>query len=515
MASASSQTDVPYVERGLRARRWLFRIGAVLLGLLPFLAFEALCTAFDWGRPGLHDDPFVGFRSTRPLFVLSNDGARYEIPKARQTYFQAESFAAHKPDNEYRTFVLGESTVQGNPYGIQTSFTTWLEIALTAADPARKWEVVNCGGISYASYRLAPVLEEVLAYQPDLVILCVGHNEFLEARTFEHVADRGELLNASLAAASRWRTFNLAREAYLRTQGVSSSQPAASRPILPTEVDVLLDYRGGLEEYHHDADLRRGAVAQYEYNLRRMVQMARDAGVPMILIDPVCNLADTPPFKSEHRPGLSVEDQHRWTELSEEASRRQRGEDRDAGEAVALLEQACQIDPDHAGGWYNLAKCYEIVGRWNDARRAYLRAKDADVCPLRILEPMHEVVSRVAEQYDVPLVDAQQRFADRSAHGITSGSWLADHVHPTIEGHQVLADELVGTLTQHGIVDPLPDWEATKRKRYTEHYNSLDALYFAKGLEHLKMLRNWSAGRAERIRPTTATLRSQPPAPSP
>ena len=107
----------------------------MLLGLSPFLAFEALCTAFDWGRPSLHDDPFVGFRSTRPLFVLSSDGRRYEIPKARQTYFQAESFAAHKADNEYRIFVLGESTVQGNPYGIQTSFTTWLEIALAAADP--------------------------------------------------------------------------------------------------------------------------------------------------------------------------------------------------------------------------------------------------------------------------------------------------------------------------------------------------------------------------------------------
>ena len=93
-----------------------------------------------------------------------------------------------------------------------------------------------------------PILEEVLRYEPDLIILYTGHNEFLEQRAFDHIQSRGRLLNASLQAASRLRTFTLLREAYLRLQGVSSSEPSESRPILPTEVDALLDYRGGLQE---------------------------------------------------------------------------------------------------------------------------------------------------------------------------------------------------------------------------------------------------------------------------
>ncbi len=510
MATAPPQTGTLTVQRSTVGTQWLFRVGAVLLGLSPFLAFEGLCAIFDWGRPSLHDDPFVGFRSTRPLFVPSADGRRYEIPKARQTYFRPESFAAQKPADEFRIFVLGGSTVAGRPFGSETSFTAWLEIALAAADPSQRWEVVNCGGISYASYRLAPVLEEVLRHQPDLIVLCIGHNEFLEARSFAHIADRGDVLNASLAAASGWRTFNLAREAYLRAQGVSSSDPPTSRPILPTEVEALLDYRGGLEEYHHDDQHRRGVIAQYEYNLRRMVHMAGEVGVPLLLVDPVCNLSATPPFKSEHRPDLSARQRQRWNEISEAARERLRGENRDVQRSIELFEQACRIDPLHAGGWYNLAKCYEAVGRWDDALDAYLRAKDADVCPLRILEPMHEVVHQIARQTGVPLVDAQRLFAQRSEHGIVGGQWLVDHVHPSIEGHQLLADELVATLTDLGIVHPERDWEVTKRQRYAEHFNSLDNLYFVKGLQQLKSLRGWAAGRAERIRPIAKDAATTP-----
>ena len=64
--------------------------------------------------------------------------------------------------------MLGGSTVQGRPFSIETAFSTWLELSLTAADPSRIWQVVNCGGVSYASYRLAPIVDESSCYKPDL-----------------------------------------------------------------------------------------------------------------------------------------------------------------------------------------------------------------------------------------------------------------------------------------------------------------------------------------------------------
>ena len=153
-----------------------------------------------------YDDPFVGFRAVTPLFELNSDGTRYEIPPARLKFFSPESFAANKPADEYRIFILGGSTVQGEPYLPQTSFTTWLEIGLQAADPSRRWEVVNCGGVSYASYRLLPIMQELMAREPDLFIFYEGHNEFLEDRTYEHIKHAPWLVAAAQESLGRLRT---------------------------------------------------------------------------------------------------------------------------------------------------------------------------------------------------------------------------------------------------------------------------------------------------------------------
>jgi tetratricopeptide (TPR) repeat protein len=491
-------------------RRWLFRVAAVLIGLSPLLVFEGLCIAFGWGRPDLHDDPFIGFRSVVPLFVKSEDGSRYEIPKARQAYFRPESFPAKKEPGVFRIFCLGGSTVQGRPFAVETAFSTWLEIGLEAADPSRRWEVVNCGGVSYASYRLVPILEEVLGYQPDLIILYTGHNEFLEDRAFDHIAGRGRLLNASLEAASRLRTFTLLREGYLRLRGVSSTDPPQGRPILPTEVDALLDYRGGLEAYHRDDAWRRGVIAHYRYNLRRMVELARAAGVEMILVNPVSNLCDSPPFKSEHRADLSPAELAQWKSICESAHEHARRGSYDLQQAIRLFEQACRIDPLHAGCFYNLASCYQAAGQLDQARQAYLQAKDLDVCPLRILQEMNEAVLEIAGDTGTPLVDAQKLFQERSKDKIVGADWLVDHVHPSVEGHQLLADALADKLIALGKVRPRPGWEQIKRQRYREHFDSLDNLYFLKGQQRLSGLQDWAKGRAKRLRPGTENAPPQP-----
>ena len=481
-------------------RVWTFRIAAVLLGIAPFLLFEGVCALCGWGRPDVHDDPFVGFSAVRPLFVLNDNQSRYEIPKARQTHFRPASFAAEKPGNGFRIFCLGGSTVQGRPFAVETSFTTWLEIALRSADPSRQWEVVNCGGVSYASYRLVPILEEVLRHDPDLIIIYTGHNEFLEARNFEHIEQRGPVVNEALRALSHVRTFTLLREGYLQLRGRSSSDPPESRPILPTEVEALLDYRGGLRDYHHDEAWRSGVVAQFRFNLRRMIDLAQDAGVDVVLVNPVSNFADSPPFKSEHDPTLSQQQQERWAACTVDARRYLRGKDRDLRKAIKLFDQACQIDPMHATGFYNLAKCYEAAGQFDQAREAYLQAKEVDVCPLRILQPMNDIVLEIAEDTGTPLVDAQRLFEGLSEGGIVGRRWLVDHVHPSIEGHQRLADALAENLIALEIAEPAPDWQEIKQRQYRAHFEALDDHYFAKGVERRRAVAGWAAGRARRLR---------------
>ncbi len=475
----------------------MFRAAAILLSLAPLVAFEGLCWVLDWGRPSHHDDPFVGFRGVRPLFVLSDDKSRYEIPMSRQQYFCPDSFLATKAETEFRVFCLGGSTVQGRPFAIETSFTKWLELSLQAANSNRKWEVVNCGGVSYASYRLIPILQEVLGYQPDLIILYSGHNEFLEDRTFDHIRHRSLVVDAPLAAASRLRSFTLLREGFLRLDGRSSSDAPEGRPILPAEVEALLDDRGGLEEYHWDAKWRRDVTEQYRFNLQWMVQMAQEAGVDMILVNPVSNLRDSPPFKSEHRSDITDPELREWESLSETAFDLLKERVRDLPRAIRLMEQACEIDPHHAGGFYHLAQCYQAAGRFEDARDAFLQARELDVCPLRILQPMNEAVIEVAHSTGTPLLDADELFRQQERDGIPGGYWLVDHVHPSMMGHQLIAEALADLLVSLGTVAPPAGWRAFQKRLYGEHLDSLDGPYFHRGMYFLNAVRSWARGRAE------------------
>jgi lysophospholipase L1-like esterase len=479
------------------SKRWLFRAAAVLVGLSPLVACEAVLTAFDWGRPSQYDDPFVGFSAVYPLFVPDAAGKRYEIPPSRQAFFRPESFAARKAADEYRIFCLGESTTQGSPYAIETSYTTWLELALAAADPSRNWEVVNCGGISYASYRLVPILAEVLERQPDLIVLYVGQNEFLEDRTFHHLKQMPRPLSAAHEQLARLRTYTLLRTAALELAGRSREQTEQNKPTLRAEVDALLDYRGGLTQYHRDESWREGVVRQYEFNLRRMVAMCRDAGVPLILCNPVCNLRDCPPFKCQHRDGITQADSDRFADLLDEAQALYAS---DRPLALARLREAAQIDDRHASVHYELGKFFEGLGMRDEARAAFIRAKEEDVCPLRVLESMNAIVLDVAGDTGTPLIDVRAMFDARSRGGIPGDDWLVDHVHPSFEGHQLIANALADELIRQGVLTASPGWEELRQQRYRDHLASLEPFYFLQGQERLRGQNMWAQGRARKVR---------------
>jgi lysophospholipase L1-like esterase len=480
------------------ARRLTFRLIAVVLGLALFGLFEGALRLWGRNESSARVDPFVGFRSVDPLFRRDSGGDRFQIAPSRLNFFCPDSFAANKRPDEYRIFCLGGSTVQGRPFAVETSFTTWLEIGLRAADTSRHWDVVNCGGISYASYRLVPVLQEVLGYRPDLIIVYTGHNEFLEDRTYSHIKLQPKLVRQSLTVASRLRTYQLLATGYQRLVRRRANDLLSGRPILSSEVDALLDYRGGLEQYHHDPKWRADVIDHYRFNLRRMVQLAQDADVPMLLVNPVCNLRDCAPFKSQNRDGLSTEQLQRWEQCWSEARTRYAT---NKIHSIDWFRRAIELDDQHAGIHFALAKCYDDAGMMEKAYTAYLQAKELDICPLRILEPMNEAVILVARQTDTPLVDARLLFESHSKDGIPGADWLIDHVHPSIDGHKLIADALIQEFHELGIVQLPSDWSKRKQVAYSAHLSSLGDHYYLKGMERLRGVRDWARGRAERLRP--------------
>ncbi len=478
-----------------------FRMTAVVVALSVFPMLELVCVIGDWGDVDVHDDPFVGFAAIRPLFELTDDGRRYHTSPSRRSFFEEDSFLASKPQNEFRIFVFGGSTVQGNPFSIETSFTRFLQLALHEADSTRSWEVVNCGGISYASYRIVPLMQECLKYQPDLFIFCEGHNEFLEDVSYANVRETSPAIANLYAAVSRFRSFRLLRwslrqpfSADARFSSTPDPAQPETKPVLPPEVDALLDHEGGLAAYHRDDQHAQQVVSHFGTNLVRMICLSRKHNIPLLVIQPPSNLSDCPPFKSQFSDSTSEEQIDQIRTLLERASEVL---STDAEQSAHLIRQAVALDPRFAWSWYQLGHTLVGLSQFDDARQAFIRARDEDVCPLRMISALEEAMQRIVSKFDLDFLNAANLLQQQCPDGITGNHILADHVHPSFGGHELIAIAIVEWMQMRQFLrDPSTDWKDRSNAVFARHLLSLENLYFLRGQRRLKDLQGWAAGRS-------------------
>jgi lysophospholipase L1-like esterase len=477
-----------------RQRSTWFRVGAILVGLLPFLLFEFVLMGIGWEPPDSVADPYVGFTELRPLFKLDQSKTQFEIASNRFPLFCPDGFSAVKSKDEFRIFCVGGSTVQGRPFAIETSFPTWLELRLKAIDPSKDWNAINCGGVSYASYRLAPIVEEIVNYQPDLIVLYTGHNEFLEDRTYADVKTTSPWVARTHERMSSIRTYSFLRSLVVRETDSSELEK------LPANVEARLDFRNGLSQYKRDLQWRENIANHFEHNLRRMVKAAIEADVPIVVCNPIANLADASPFKSESGAGLTADEVQRFEKAWQEVPSGESISDWRA--EIERLKPLLKLNPQHAELRYRIGQAYHQIGEIELAKEHLLAAKEEDICPLRIIEPMYESIRRVVTDYDVALVDVKSFFESRVPDGIVGSESMLDHVHPTIHGHQLIAKLLEEEMSRLDMVRKTASSSESEteaiRASFESHLASLPFMYFELGKDRLAGLKRWAEGRVTR-----------------
>ena len=498
---------------------WQKLLFSALATLLFFGAVELLLAAAGVEPVLWRDDPYVGFSSAVPHFVerRAEDGTvLVETASNKLRLFHRQSFARDKGDGVSRVFCLGGSTTYGRPYGDATSFCGWLRELLAAADPSRRYQVINAGGISYASYRVAALMEELLRYRPDLFIVYTGHNEFLERRTYGRLLAYPPAVRGLGALASRTRLFTAARSALESRRQPADREPAAGA-VLDADVRTLLDASVGPDAYHRDDALRAQVLAHYRFSLARMAEMARAAGAALVMVTPASNLRHCSPFKSEAAADLDQAERRRLEALLDAAEEAAAGGRWD--EALASLEEASALDDRHAHAHYHRGRALDALGRHAEAREAFERARDEDVCPLRALGPMPGIVAEVARERGVPLVDFAAVVEERSRQGIPGEDLFLDHVHPTIEGNRVLALEILETLRREGLARVSPEWGPDGVQAVIDRVEGgLDPASHGLALSNLSKVLGWAgkldearklAIRAARLAPESAQVQHQ------
>jgi len=479
-----------------RARYWFLRACLMLLGVSPLLVLECFLRMFG-PLPSVAYDPFLDYSRVTPLFKLDTDN-HYRIPEERFRLFSPAQFPANKSAGTRRIFCVGGSTTQGEPYRPETAFPRWMEINLGLAAPSYQWEVINCGGLSYASYRMLPIVDEVLGYEPDLIIVDCGHNEFLESRELSGWKQAPSILVQTLSVLRQSRLIQTIRDRFL-SHTFTTTGEACQTP-LAKEVEALLDDRGGLERYRR-ADLDAAAVvASMGWNVTAMVEACQRRDVPMILLVPTANVRDCPPFKVELSPSLGESERAQLTKLWDEKHRHGQTSE----ETRHQLELVLQFDPEHAGALYVLGKIDLEAERFEAARANLLKARDYDVCPLRATSAIQATIRDVAAGYDVWALDIDALIGSHSDQGLVGDRWLIDHVHPRVEGHQMIGERLTEILVDHQwIAVEQDDWKQRRPIDYAKHLETLGEAYFARATQRLEGLKLWTQGRARKTLPAS------------
>lgn len=467
------------------------RFAAMGLSLLPLVLAEWVLRYTD-NQPAesVDRDPWIDLHQLRPLFVLDRSSSRWEIPEDRMNFFRPDSFLADKPEGTRRIFVIGGSTVQGRPYAIETAFSTWLKLRLQTASPESSFEVVNCGGVSYASYRVARILEEVLQHQPDAIVIYTGHNEFLEDREYAEVRQLGPLrrkisLVASKLHVVKWIQARIARSPDDRT-------------VLAGEVDARLDHLGGLDRYVRDADWKAGVEHHFHETLRSMIEATQTADVPLILCVPSSDVVRTPPFKVspilDPDSPKSAEFDSCWEKASDP--------DLDITRRLEACARCLELDPEHAGANYLAGRIQYDRGELDLAKPLLLQARDSDVCPLRATSAIQQSVASLADEYGIPLLrtdrllDQRDHEGRRLVDGIADPEFFVDHLHPSIAGHQKIGEALAQELDRLEWIDLSDEAEQRYQAAAEKHLDSLSEAYFATGRQRLEGLKRWASGRA-------------------
>ena len=391
----------------------------------------------------------------------------------------ALDFFAGKPPDTVRIFALGGSTLVGFPNAPGLDFPRFLQLMLGDAFPDRGFEVVNCGITAVNSHCVLDFAREVLDYDPDLLVVYMGHNEFVgpygPTTPFVRLGQERSLIRAHMQLQG-FRLLHGAKEVFFGLSSLAGREPPRFGLHLVTDqIDWTDDSYGS-------------TVDNYRANLDDLAEAAADRGVPVLLGTLASNLAGFYPLRSDCGGELA------GPELAAEADdllRQGRPE-----RVRTLAREALRRSPYCAAAHFELARLLRMEGRDREALASYALARDQDRVPFRAPSVFNEVVRETGRRHaNVIVADVEAAFAAASPGRIVGDELMTDYLHPTAYGHYLLARTLVEQMAARG---PAPAWGPPRpaagfescrdRLGYTRLADALarnDLIYFLRNMPYL------------------------------
>ncbi len=419
------------------------RIGVgrkVLFALVPALALLLLAEGGlrVGGYRSTTADPYESFVLHRPLF--EREGEVYRTRAERTRFFHPQTFPAAKRAGTRRYFVFGGSVTYGwgLPSPAKETYAHVLRNLLQQGGRG-EFEDLNAGAPCYASYRLVGLVEECVQYEPDFIVIMSGHNEFLEPRYY------ADLMAKQGGGAGRlWhslRLVQLVQDVGYRLRGADEGPGRkAGEAFLVGE-----EFEGTQYVVRDQAEFRH-TIEHYERNLRRMLAAAEARGIPVIVCTVPSNLRDCPPNHTEPTGTMSLQEMQRKGQDVQALLER-----REWAQVLAAVDGVLAIEPRAAAFHYWRGVALDRMGRYDEARKHYLLAKDLDGFPHRAISPFNDIVRTLAAEGNAHLFDAEKLFESSARDGLPGNDLFIDNCHPSAQGHRLLAEGLRDVVVRAGL----------------------------------------------------------------
>ncbi|HUI64338.1 MAG TPA: tetratricopeptide repeat protein [Bacteroidota bacterium] len=363
-----------------------------------------------------------------------------------------EYFAVPKPSGAFRVFVLGGSTAVGYPYGPNGSFASFLRQRLSNVFPDRRIEIINIGMTGTNSYTVLDLAHELPAYEPDLLLVYDGHNEFYGGLGVQSrgVLGGNRFTTMAYLRLLHFRIFVLLRDAYSWLGAIvhPASQDAPR--------DVSLESLAQGKEVPYRSTVYLEALSIFRDNLAELTAFCREHHLPLILSSQVSNLRGQAPFLSAKEDQLPVSQKRAF-----DADRQNAAEAWNAhrwADALRGYRSAASFDTLHAAVRFAIGRSLDVLGDRPGARLEYIRARDYDQLRFRASSDFNSAILAQSSPGTVFTVDMERLFMEYSPDSLIGNELILEHLHPNSFGSFLMAKGFAAAIRALGLIASADEW---------------------------------------------------------
>jgi len=335
--------------------------------------------------------------------------------------------------------MLGESSAEGVPFNYWVSVSTILEWRMREILPGRPIRTHVLAASGQTLEKQYSQLEH-LDHRPELFIVYCGHNEISArlpvSRAFQYYVDDRE--------PAGWARMVMLVERLSPLCGLLREQAEKCRIAIPPPRH---GYRDLIDSPVYTEVEFRQIQTDFRARLAAIVDYANGLGAVTVLLVPAGNDSGFEPNRSYLAPGTPRGDRERFRTAFWAARRTESGP---VEASIRAFQKLVDEHPEFAEAHYRLARQLVRAGRYQEAYKHDIQARDQDGYPMRMPSSLRQAYFEVARTRKVILIDLQREFHLVGPHGLLDDDLFQDGMHPSLRGQIAIAQAVLRELRVAG-----------------------------------------------------------------